>query len=111
MTTAFWHPFANMAQVAAEPELVVTDGDGVWITDEDGRRYIDATAGLWYCNAGYGRSEIVDRVAAQMQDLPVVLLLRRLRESPGTRTVREDCGDLSSPGTQGLPHFRWVGRR
>ena len=68
VSTRLWHPFANMAAVA-DHELVIGRGEGVWVWDEDGRRYLDATASLWYCNVGHGRPEIVERVAAQMRRL------------------------------------------
>lgn len=54
-----------MATVAGN-ELVLERGDGVWVFDKAGRRYLDATASLWYCNVGHGRREIVDRVTEQM---------------------------------------------
>lgn len=68
--THFWHPFADMAAVSADGELVIAKGDGAYVWDEQGRRYLDASGGLWYCNVGYGRQEIADAVARQMADLP-----------------------------------------
>lgn len=68
--THFWHPFADMAAVAGDGELVISKGDGAYVWDEQGRRYLDGSGGLWYCNVGYGRQEIVDAVARQMTDLP-----------------------------------------
>jgi len=65
----FWHSFADMAAVETGGELVVDRGEGVHIWDEQGRRYLDATAGLWYCNVGYGRAEIADAAAAQLRRL------------------------------------------
>ncbi|HWF74843.1 MAG TPA: aminotransferase class III-fold pyridoxal phosphate-dependent enzyme [Solirubrobacteraceae bacterium] len=67
--TPYWHPFANMAKVRGH-ELVLTEGRGCEVTDSSGRVYLDATAGLWYCNVGYGREEIVDAVARQLRALP-----------------------------------------
>jgi adenosylmethionine-8-amino-7-oxononanoate aminotransferase len=69
MTTRFWHGFADMHTVA-DAEVVIRSGEGVWIEDTGGRRYLDATAALWYCNVGYGRGEIADAVAAQLRRLP-----------------------------------------
>ncbi len=66
--TRFWHGFADMHDVATH-EVVFRRGDGAWIEDVDGRRYLDATAGLWYCAVGYGRREIADAAAAQMTEL------------------------------------------
>lgn len=67
---SFWHPFAEMGDVAGN-ELVMDRGDGVYVWDTDGNRYLDGTASLWSCNVGYGRTEILDAIAAQMARLPV----------------------------------------
>jgi adenosylmethionine-8-amino-7-oxononanoate aminotransferase len=66
--TRLWHPFADMGAVR-ESELVITRGEDVWVWDSDGRRYLDATASLWYANVGHGRREIAAAVAEQMQHL------------------------------------------
>jgi adenosylmethionine-8-amino-7-oxononanoate aminotransferase/carbon monoxide dehydrogenase subunit G len=67
-TTAFWHPFANMAEVAGN-ELVIVRGEGCQVDDREGRTYLDATAALWYCNVGYGRAEIAAAVERQLREL------------------------------------------
>lgn len=67
--TRLWHPFADMAAVSAGGELVLASGEGAYVTDETGRRYLDAAAGLWYCNVGHGRERIADAAAAQMRTL------------------------------------------
>ena len=66
--TSFWHPFANMAAVSGH-ELVLESGSGAWVTSEDGKEYLDATAALWYCNVGHGRTEIAEAVARQMSTI------------------------------------------
>jgi putrescine aminotransferase len=68
MTNTFWHGFADM-HVVKDREVVIASGDGAVIVDTKGREYIDATAALWYCNAGYGRREIADAVADQLTRL------------------------------------------
>jgi adenosylmethionine-8-amino-7-oxononanoate aminotransferase len=50
-------------------EFVIARGEGVYVWDEDGKRYLDGTASLWCVNVGHGRQEIADAVAAQMRDL------------------------------------------
>jgi putrescine---pyruvate transaminase len=67
-TTRFWHPFADMGAVS-ERELVIDRGEGVWVFDTDGNRYLDGTASLWYANIGHGRPEVADAVTAQMRRL------------------------------------------
>lgn len=64
-----WHPFADMAAIRANGEFVIDRAEDVWVWDADGRRYLDATASLWYSNVGHGRTEIVDAAAAQMRRL------------------------------------------
>ena len=61
-----WHPFAAMGKVDGH-ELVLTRGNGSRIWDAEGNEYVDATAGLWFCNVGHGRGEIADAVAAQLR--------------------------------------------
>lgn len=65
--TRLWHPFADMAAVSATGELVIDRGEGAYVFDEQGRRYLDASAGLWYCNVGHGREELAEAAAAQMR--------------------------------------------
>jgi len=64
--TKFWHPFANMADVS-QKETIIERGDGVWVWDTKGNRYLDATAGLWYCFVGHGRTELAEVAAQQMR--------------------------------------------
>lgn len=80
--TSFWHPFADMAAVEAGGELVVERGEGVHVWDEDGHRYLDATAALWYCNVGYGRGEIAEAAAEQLRRLPAYSAFGDLSNRP-----------------------------
>ena len=66
--TRLWHPFADMGAVK-DAEFVIERGEDVWVWDTEGRRYLDATASLWYANVGHGRAEIADRVREQMEKL------------------------------------------
>lgn len=63
---AFLHPFARPA---SERFITITSGQGAIVTDDQGRRYVDAMASLWYCTVGHGRAEIADAVAAQLRRL------------------------------------------
>src|SRR5262249_20022526 len=65
---SLWHPFSDMAAVRGN-EIVLERGEGVWLWDDEGNRYLDGSASLWYCNVGHGRAEIADAVAAQMKRL------------------------------------------
>jgi putrescine aminotransferase len=64
------HPFSNQQELAAKGARVITRADGVWITDNEGNDFLDAMAGLWCVNIGYGRDELADVAARQMRELP-----------------------------------------
>jgi putrescine---pyruvate transaminase len=66
--TAYWHPFADMASVSGH-ELVIARGEGVYLWDEAGQRYLDGTASLWHGHIGHGREEMVEAIAAQLRTL------------------------------------------
>lgn len=66
--TRLWHPFSDMAAVRRS-EFLLTRGEGVWVYDDQDRRYLDGTASLWYANVGHGRKEIADAVQAQLGTL------------------------------------------
>lgn len=78
-TTAEWrqldarhhlHPFTDFKALAAKGSRIVTRGDGVYLWDSDGNRILDAMAGLWCVNLGYGRAELAEVAAQQMRTLP-----------------------------------------
>jgi L-2,4-diaminobutyrate transaminase len=51
------------------PSSVMVKGEGVWLEDAEGQRYLDAIAGLWCVNVGYGREEIAEALAQQARTL------------------------------------------
>ena len=65
---SLWMPFTANRQFKAAPRLLVS-AKGMYYTDADGHRLLDGTAGLWCCNAGHGREEIIEAVHAQMRTL------------------------------------------
>ncbi len=89
---AWLHPFTSIAEQEAKPGIVIVEGRGTRVRDASGRWYLDAMAGLWCVNAGYGRAEIADAIADQARRLPyyhgfagaatepTVLLAAKLRE-------------------------------
>ncbi|MGV0912304.1 aminotransferase [Martelella sp. FOR1707] len=67
----FFHPSTHLGQFA-RGELknrIVTGGEGVHISDRDGNRLLDAFAGLYCVNIGYGRREVADAIAEQAREL------------------------------------------
>ncbi len=67
----FFHPSTHLAEFARGklPQRVVTGGSGCHIEDRDGNRLLDAFAGLYCVNVGYGRPEIAEAIAEQAREL------------------------------------------
>ncbi|SFN91632.1 Adenosylmethionine-8-amino-7-oxononanoate aminotransferase [Pseudonocardia ammonioxydans] len=86
--SAFWHPFAAMHSVR-DSTVTITRGEDVWVFDDAGTRYLDATASLWYANVGHGRREIVDAVAAQMYELEAYSTFTDFANEPALRLADE----------------------
>ncbi|MET0338209.1 MAG: aminotransferase class III-fold pyridoxal phosphate-dependent enzyme, partial [Caulobacter sp.] len=66
------HPFTPLRSYAegqGPATRVVTGGEGAWIYDADGARVLDAFAGLYCVNVGYGRTEIAEAIAEQAHKL------------------------------------------
>ena len=67
----FFHPSTHLADFARGDlaQRIIANGEGCYITDTEGRTSLDAFAGLYCVNVGYGRSEISDAIAEQAKEL------------------------------------------
>lgn len=67
----FFHPSTHMGQHARgdTPRRMMTGGEGCYVTDSTGRRSLDAFAGLYCVNIGYGRTEVAEAIAEQARSL------------------------------------------
>ena len=98
--TSYWHPFADMGAVEASGELAIVRGEGAYVFDAAGKRYFDATAGLWYCNVGHGRAEIADEAAAQMRDLAAYNNYGDLTTRPASELAERVSALAPGPGSK-----------
>ena len=85
------HPFADMKELAAGGIRVMTRGEGVYVHDAEGKRYLDAFAGLWCVNVGYGRREIAAAVFAQMNELPYYNTFFATTTTPTAQLAAKIC--------------------
>jgi adenosylmethionine-8-amino-7-oxononanoate aminotransferase len=70
-----WHPFTQMRGFEAEDVPVIASGDGVWLADTGGRRYIDGISSLW-CNVhGHRHPRIDAAVRAQLDSVAHTTML------------------------------------
>ena len=64
------HPSTNLAQLAREGPLVITRGEGVYVYDDEGKRYLEAMSGLWCASLGFSERRLAEAAYRQMRELP-----------------------------------------
>jgi adenosylmethionine-8-amino-7-oxononanoate aminotransferase len=64
-----WMHFTRMSSFASKPVPTIERGEGAYIWDTNGRKYLDALSGLFVVQAGHGREELVEAAAAQARKL------------------------------------------
>jgi 4-aminobutyrate--pyruvate transaminase len=63
------HPYTDGVANESEGSLIIIRGDGVHVTDDSGRQYIEGMAGLWCTSLGFGQERLADAAAAQIKKL------------------------------------------
>jgi putrescine aminotransferase len=91
-----WNPFANMARAAGRTVTIVR-GQAATVYDESGRSYLDATASLWYCNIGHGRTELADAAAAQMHEIAAYQAFEMFSNRPAEALAERIAGLVPIP--------------
>ena len=81
---SLWNPQAHMPTARAK-RLVITGGDGAWLTSSTGQRLLDATASLWHANIGHGRERIARAAYEQMRKLETYHTFGRFANEPALR--------------------------
>ncbi len=69
-----WHPCTQMQRAAQVPPLAITRGQGVWLFDEDGKRYFDTISSWWVNLFGHADARINAAIKDQLDTLPHVML-------------------------------------
>ncbi|MDR4886850.1 aspartate aminotransferase family protein [Fredinandcohnia sp. QZ13] len=89
-----WH---SMRPYNPNSTLVIQKAEGSWLTDHNGKRYLDGMSGLWCVNVGYGRKELADAAHEQLKEMayyplthshePAIKLAEKLNEMLGDEYV------------------------
>ena len=66
------HPYTNLRQHERQGPLVITGGDGVFVIDDDGKRYLEGLAGLWCTGLGFSEKRLAEAARRQMEQLPYI---------------------------------------
>ena len=72
--SAVWHPCTQMKQHESYPLIPISRGDGVWLTDTSGKRYLDAVSSWWVNLFGHNNPRIKDAIKQQLDRLEHVML-------------------------------------
>ncbi|MCC3358601.1 aspartate aminotransferase family protein [Bacillus sp. REN16] len=89
-----WH---SMKPYNPNSTLVIKKAEGSWVTDHNGKRYLDGMSGLWCVNVGYGRKELAEAAHEQLKEMayypltqshePAIKLAEKLNEMLGDKYV------------------------
>lgn len=90
-------PFTDYKELNAKGARVITRAEGVYLYDSQGQRILDAMAGLWCVNLGYGREELVEAATQQMRELPYYNLFFQTAHPPAIALAKA-IADITPPG-------------
>lgn len=86
----FMHPTSNLKQLQDDgPTFIFTEADGIYLTDIDGKKYIDSLSSLWNVNIGHGRTEIGDVAKEQIEKLAFTSAFSNWSHEPIIRLAKE----------------------
>lgn len=98
------HPTSSIRDHYAQGPMVVMErGEGVYLYDTNGKRYIDGLSSLWNVNVGHGRRELAEAAAAQMNKLAFTHTFNRFSHEPVIR-LSEKLASLT-PGDLNVTQF------
>ena len=99
-TAHHMHPFTDYKSLAKEGSNIITKADGVYLTNSDNIQFLDAMAGLWCVNVGYGRKNLAEVAYNQMQELPYYNTFFKTATVPAIELSRQ----LAEVTPKGLEH-------
>lgn len=106
------HPQTNIRQHEKDGPMIIARGEGAYIFDDAGTRYLDAMSGLWCVALGYSDDAIKEAVKAQIDELPyfhmfahrsnnpsIDLAEKLIQNSPGMARVIFQCSGSEANDT------------
>src|SRR5690242_21963436 len=84
-----FHPNTNLAALHAGRPLVLERGEGAYVWDNQGKRYIEGMAGLWCTTLGYGDEELADAAYEQIKKLSFTHLFAGKSHEPAIRLAEK----------------------
>ncbi|WP_278378269.1 aspartate aminotransferase family protein [Stutzerimonas kunmingensis] len=90
-------PFTDYKALNAKGTRIITEASGVYLWDSEGHKILDAMAGLWCVNLGYGREELVEAATKQMRELPYYNLFFQTAHPPAVALAKA-IADIAPAG-------------
>jgi adenosylmethionine-8-amino-7-oxononanoate aminotransferase len=95
----FIHPVSNLRAHEKRGATILESGHGAWLRDIDGRELLDAFAGLWCVNVGYGQESVIRAATEQMRKLPYATGYFDFASEPAIRLAAK-LVEISPPSLQ-----------
>jgi len=94
------HPYSNLDTHDQRGPVVIARGDGCYVEDEHGKRYLEGMSGLWCASLGFSEKRLVAAATAQLDALPYYHLFNHRSHPPGIALAQA----LSAVAPAGLNH-------
>lgn len=94
------HPATNLASHRENGPLVLDRGEGIYVYDTDGNRYIEGLAGLWCTSLGYGNKELIEAASEQMSRLSFTHLFGSKSHEPAIELAEKLKEIVPSPASK-----------
>tara|TARA_B100000780_G_scaffold262049_1_gene214889 strand:+ start:852 stop:2222 length:1371 start_codon:yes stop_codon:yes gene_type:complete len=80
--TNLFHPITNLKSHTSEDVLILDRGEGIYVYDKQGKKYLEGLAGLWCTSLGYGVKELAEAASEQMTKLGYASLFTSKSHEP-----------------------------
>lgn len=91
-----WHPFTQMQEWERDEQIIIVKGEGCWLIDTEGTRYLDGVASMWTNVHGHCRKELNDALKEQVDRLEHSTLLGLASEQSIILAAR--LAEITPPG-------------
>jgi putrescine aminotransferase len=97
------HPWADLSTIKTVDPLIITEAEGVYVYDSNGKRYLDSIGGMWCVNLGYGVKELADVMTDQALQMPYYTPFGAMGNAPSANLAKTIAA--LTPGTLNRVHF------
>ena len=94
------HPYSNLDAHDKRGPLIITRGDGCYVEDDHGNRYLEGMSGLWCASLGFSEQRLIDAATKQFNTLPYYHLFNHRSHPPGIALAQA----LTAIAPEGLDH-------